>query len=146
MPTRASACPGCGSDESTGWSPAAGYAHTMPEGRAAPHRQRRATLAIGVVAVISVIAVLAGVAGVQDWYCLGTAVAVLVAILVIDRRPVGPAVAAEPDGFQRLVALCHGDRGMAERLVAGEERRIPRLSRSALVERAIERLRDDRRR
>jgi len=35
---------------------------------------------------------------------------------------------------------------MAERLVAGEGRRSPGLGRSVLVDRAIERLSDDRRR
>lgn len=118
----------------------------MPEDRAEPHRER-ATLTMGVVVVATVAALLAGILGLRDWYWLGAAAFVLIVILLIGRRPRGRhAIAAEPDGFQRLVALCYNDRAMVDRLVAGERRRAPELNQQALVERAIERLRDDRRR
>jgi len=48
--------------------------------------------------------------------------------------------------IDRLVASCYGDREMADRLVARERERHPRLAERALIERAIERLADDRRR
>lgn len=146
VPPRAAACPECGSDESTGWSPAARYAHVMPEDGAAAPRSRRPKLATGVIAIAMVVALLAGVAGVRDPFWLGAAAVLLIAILLLTRRSRTTPAAARSEGLQRLIALCHGDRDMAERLVAGEERRWPGLSRSALVDRAIERLRDDRRR
>jgi hypothetical protein len=48
--------------------------------------------------------------------------------------------------IDRLVASCYGDREMADRLVARERERRPTLAERDLVERAIERLADDRRR
>jgi hypothetical protein len=53
---------------------------------------------------------------------------------------------APDDGFDRLVALCHGDRAVADRLVAGETRRRPGASRRVIVANVIDRLRADRRR
>lgn len=146
VPSRAAACPRCGSDESTGWSPAARYAHLMPEDGPAPRRGRRATLATGVIAVVVVVALLAGLAGPRDPYWLAAAAALLVVVLLLGRPTRTMAAAAAPEGLQRLIALCYGDREMAERLIAGEQRRSPGLGRRALIARAIERLRDDRRR
>ncbi len=149
VPLDATACPGCGSDEFTGWSPAARYAHVMPEEGAAAPRSRTLRHATAVIAVVVVVALLAGVGGVREPYWLGAVALLLVGLLLVGRRlsaRTGYAASKGQEGLQRLIALCHGDRAMAERLVAGEERRSPGLSRSALVLRAIERLRDDRRR
>jgi hypothetical protein len=75
-------------------------------------------------------------------------VVALIVALVMGWALVGGKREANSDGaaFGRLVALCHGDREMAERLVAGEAERSPGLSRPALVRRAAERLVEDRRR
>jgi hypothetical protein len=65
---------------------------------------------MGVVAIIVVVALLAAVTGLDNWYWLGAAVVGLIVVLLIGRRPrARHAVAAEPDGFRRLVALCHGE-------------------------------------
>ena len=72
---------------------------------------------------VSALVVLAAV-GVCVWWLRGT------------RRPT-------PD--ERLVGLCHGDRSMAERLIAFEQKRSPGLSRTQAATRAIEsRQRDNR--
>ena len=76
-------------------------------------------------------------------YLLAALVAIIVGVLWYGsaRRGASPAVR-----FERLVALCRGDREMAERLVAGEARRSPGSSARAHIERASARLEADRRR
>jgi hypothetical protein len=72
----------------------------------------------------------------------------VIAAVVMGWAFVGGRREGNSDGaaFGRLVALCHGDREQAERLVAGEAERSPGLGRPALVRRATERLLADRRR
>ena len=74
------------------------------------------------------------------------ATVLLVILIVGARRRARPAASETSDRIHRLIALCYDDRDMAERLIAGEARRSPGLGRRALVDRAIERLQEDRRR
>ena len=75
------------------------------------------------------------------YWLIGLTLAAVAALLYVARTRGNGA-----DRFERLVALCHGDRAMAERLVAGEARRSPDATRRSHVERAIHRLASDRRR
>jgi len=151
VPPRATACPGCGSDESTGWSSAAGYAHTLPEQTPRPDRRWRRPV-VGLVAITTVIALLAA----RDVAPLLLVVIALglLGLLALGIRSTdsthsnsgsGPR-ADLGGGFERLVRLCYNDRAMAERLVAAEERRTAGLGRTSATRRAIEGLIADRRR
>jgi hypothetical protein len=88
---------------------------------------------------------LIGVIGVLNRYAVGAAALVIAAVMYGRWRRSRPA-AREAKELRRLVRLCHGDRMMALRLVANEERRSPEIPRLLLVRRAIDRLVDDRRR
>lgn len=79
-----------------------------------------------------------------------TAVLVVVALLVLPklwRRARGPG-RSDPfhvDVEGDLLAACHGDRAMAERLLQSELKRKPELSRTGAALMALSRLRDDQR-
>jgi hypothetical protein len=103
-------------------------------------------LAISVIAIVVFAALLVGVVGVLiDRYVLSALAVLIASVLLVRWRRARPA-AMEAKEMRRLVALCHNDRAMAERLVVGEAGRSPGVSRRVLVRRAIERLREDRRR
>ncbi len=74
------------------------------------------------------------------WVALAVVVAVVLISWLLPRRT------APSDGLSELVALCHGDRSVAARLVAAEAKRAPVSSRRQHVWAAIEQLRYDRRR
>ncbi|MCA9674547.1 MAG: zinc ribbon domain-containing protein [Kofleriaceae bacterium] len=144
VPPRATACPGCGSDEATGWSPAASYAHTLPEAAARPGRRTRRAVATALVTLVAFVAFVVPHGGLGNGVWIGAVAIMLVVAWWGWRQPGGEPLLPARDRFERLVAQCHGDRALAERLVAGEARRFPDRPRRELVDRAIERLRDDR--
>jgi hypothetical protein len=109
-------------------------------------RQRAVMLAIRIIAIVVFAVLSIGVVGVLLDRLFLSALAVFIAIVMFVRWRRARPAAVEAKELQRLVRLCHGDRMMALRLVANEERRSPEIARLLLVRRAIDRLVDDRRR
>lgn len=145
VPPSARACPGCGSDDATGWSraPDATFAHMLPE-EPIPRRRRGARYGLALIVSVVIVALLAAF-GVLHGVTL---MVVFAATFLVCCAPMAlgkPDPRPEEDRFEILVARCRHDRELAERLVDGERGRRPDAARAIWIERAIERLADDRR-
>jgi hypothetical protein len=77
---------------------------------------------------------------------VATAFGVGVLVLLRRRGSAEGVSGGDRDGFAELVALCYGERDLAERLVAAQAARAPVSSPRQHVWAAIDRLRADRRR
>lgn len=152
VPAGAAACPECGADEQTGWSPQANLLLPAddPErdllgvgGRredVAPPTQRGRLAMRAVVALVlaSLVLPLAG-----PWGALAALLAGAALIWYAERG--GVALPARPDSerqlYRQLLDQTRGDEAMAERLLEAEARRTPAATRRQLLEAALYRLR-----
>jgi hypothetical protein len=102
----------------------------------------------GLIAITVVVALVASLGAIENMAALIVLAVGLGIMWTVWRFRGGLSAVAstERDRFEALVDLCYGDRDMATRLVAAEGRRAPVRTRGELVDHAIERLREDRRR
>ncbi len=91
------------------------------------------------VALLVLAAMTLAMAGV-GW---GFGLVLVAGIVLLAARRKGPRGGRA--AFRKLLALCHNDESLAERLILAEIRRKPDLSRSEATEAAIDKLLSDRR-
>lgn len=152
VPAGAAACPVCGSDEETGWSEQAEYAHLFirdddyedsspsPPGSGQPWRRY-------VVAAVAIITAAALVANSSPWgiYLLPVALAIIAFLYYRNQVRPNRGDGREQHLYQELLIRARGDEALVERLVAYERKRNPDAGRGQLLEAALYRWERDNR-
>jgi hypothetical protein len=141
VPVGASACPACGSDENTGWSEEAEFAHLLPDDEEASSGLIPTPgvpwlpFLIGVGAVVVVLLFLSREGLILPFLLLA---ALAAALLVRRSRTVGP-LDRETELYDRLLTRARGDRALVDRLVAYESEQKPGKTRAQHLADALER-------
>ena len=149
VPAGALACPQCGADENTGWSPAAGELLPGDDDELLgvgglradlPPKRRSVSLLTGAVLALLVAALLLPLTG--PWIALGGLALGLGAAWLLRRPQARPARQGDAESrmYRELLERTKGDAAMVERLLESEARRAPGASRRELLAAALYRL------
>lgn len=149
VPVGAPACPICGSDEETGWSDRADYAHLLiydddEEASPTPPSSGRLVRQY-IVAAVAAIMVLALVASSSPWVVYLLPIFLAIIALLDYRGRVRSNTGRGKHLYQELLMRAKGDKALVERLVAYERKRDPTAGREQLLEDALYRWEQDNR-
>ncbi|WP_156815625.1 zinc ribbon domain-containing protein [Pseudanabaena sp. PCC 6802] len=148
VPIKARACPECGSDEQTGWSEAAKYAHLLPytgepelTQSSTPVWQRYVIFAIAVLLTLAF-----SIAQNMAWIVPAIAAVALIcgAAYWLGQKFSNSRRGMERKLYRQLVQRASGDRDLANRLLEYEKQRAPEANRLQLLQNAIYRWDRDR--
>ncbi|MBA3471301.1 MAG: hypothetical protein H0T53_16820 [Herpetosiphonaceae bacterium] len=148
VPASARACPECGSDEQTGWSSGPAAGGVFP---ASDHpddlewrRERRSALAgwMKVVLIGMVVILVFGTASKTNYREIIMLPLILLVVgvgyLAFRQRPaLNLGLGREQALYATLLEQARGDQGLAERLIAYEQRRQPGATRQQAIQNAI---------
>jgi hypothetical protein len=149
VPLKARACPECGSDQETGWSEAAKYAHLLPDTNDTEIDSSKSKTwqkyGIAAIALLLIIGFLASQG--LSWTIPAISIAALVggAIYYFVRQYSKSSGGMEKQLYQQLLQRTKGDRQLADRLIAYERQRHREANRVQILQNAIYRWDRDRR-
>jgi uncharacterized membrane protein YvbJ len=146
VPSDASACPECGSDEETGWSEDAAYGFFYddePEASTSKFTTRTKTL----LAVLATLTISAYLAYKLPWgvYLIPVLFLIVGVAYYVTQRFSNPRYSEEKQLYRNLVQKARGDTELVERLIEYERRRSPGSDRLELLLDAIYRWERDNR-
>jgi zinc-ribbon domain len=140
VPTKAKACPECGSDKHTGWSEEAGYLHLLPD-TGDPEGDAKLSFVwkkewIAAIAGLLLIVFIATQVGSTGLYFL-LAGGLFGGCYGLYRYFFQGSKGLERKLYRQLLHRTGGDRDQAERLIAYEQKLYPGSKRHQLIQNAI---------
>jgi hypothetical protein len=138
VPSNATACPECGSDEETGWSENADYDEPFPYAGEPETRDKSTAWLKYLIAIVAALTLSAYLAYALPWgiYLIPvTFLAVGIGYCMTRVRPNRPS--AEKQLYQSLLQKAQGDRDLVARLIEYERQRNPRADRLKLLQDAL---------
>jgi hypothetical protein len=142
VPSDASACPECGSDDETGWSESAAYGFFYDdiyndEPETSPSRST--TWAKPLMAILAILVLSSYLAYNLTWGKYLIVVVLLVIGVACGATQILPNTrySKERRLYRYILQKARGDRGLVERLIEYERRRSPDLDRLELMQDAI---------
>jgi hypothetical protein len=128
VPSDASACPECGSDNETGWSEAAAYDDLLLyDDEPAADSPSHAAWPQYLLIIVAALALSAYLAYALTWgiYLIPVVLAAVGVVIYVTRALPRQRHSQEKQTYQRLLQKARGDRELVARLIEHERRRSP---------------------